>query len=41
MAAKIPGAQKVVIEGAAHAVNLYQPDVFNAAVLKFLEDNNI
>src|SRR2546425_398602 len=26
MASKIPNAHKVVIEGAAHAVNLYQPE---------------
>lgn len=38
MASKIPGARKVVIEGAAHAVNLYQPDAFNAAVGEFLTE---
>jgi pimeloyl-ACP methyl ester carboxylesterase len=36
MAAKIPGARKVVIEGAGHAANLDQPAAFNAAVLEFL-----
>jgi pimeloyl-ACP methyl ester carboxylesterase len=41
MAAKIPNARKVVIEKAAHAVNLYQPDAFNSAVLEFLRDNGI
>ena len=41
MAAKIPNARKVVIENAAHAVNLYQPEKFNAAVLEFLRDNGI
>ena len=41
MAAKIPNARKVVIEQAGHAVNLYQPDKFNAAVLQFLEDNGL
>jgi len=41
MAQKIPNARKVVVEGAGHAVNLFQPDVFNAAVLQFLQDNNI
>ncbi len=41
MASKIPNARKVVIEKAAHAVNLYQPEVFNAAVLAFLRDNGI
>ena len=38
MASKIPNARKVVIEGAAHAVNLYQPEKFNEAVLGFLRD---
>jgi pimeloyl-ACP methyl ester carboxylesterase len=38
MASKIPNARKVVIEGAAHAVNLYQPEKFNEAVLDFLLD---
>ncbi len=41
MAAKIPNARKVVIEKAGHAVNLYQPEQFNAAVLDFLRDNGI
>jgi pimeloyl-ACP methyl ester carboxylesterase len=41
MASKIPSARKVVIEGAGHAVNLYQPEQFNAAVLEFLSDNNL
>jgi pimeloyl-ACP methyl ester carboxylesterase len=41
MAAKIPGARLVTVEGAGHAVNLYQPDVFNRAVLDFLRDNGI
>lgn len=41
MAAKIPNARKVVIENAGHAVNLYQPEQFNAAVLDFLRDNGI
>ncbi len=36
MAAKIPGATKVVIPGAGHAANLHQPAAFNAAVLAFL-----
>jgi pimeloyl-ACP methyl ester carboxylesterase len=38
MAAKIPGAQKVVIPGAGHAANIDQPEAFNAAVLGFLAD---
>ncbi len=36
MAAKIPGARKVVIPGAGHAANIDQPATFNAAVLDFL-----
>ena len=32
MARKIPGATKVVIEGAGHAANLHQPAAFNRAV---------
>ena len=36
MAAKIPGAKKLVIPGAGHAANIDQPDAFNAAVLEFL-----
>lgn len=41
MASKIPGAEKVVIEDAAHAVNLYQPERFNEAVLGFLRAHGI
>ena len=37
MAAKIPGATKVIIEGAGHAPNLERPEAFNAAVSSFLE----
>lgn len=36
MAAKIPNATKVVLEGAGHASNLDQPETFNAAVGEFL-----
>jgi pimeloyl-ACP methyl ester carboxylesterase len=36
MAAKIPGATKVVIPEAGHAANIDQPRAFNAAVLDFL-----
>ncbi len=36
MAAKIPGARKVVIPGAGHAANLDQPEAFNRAVEAFL-----
>ena len=35
MAAKIPGAQKVVIPDAGHAANLDQPDLFKRAVAAF------
>jgi len=37
MAAKIPGARKVVIPNAGHAANLHQPDLFNRAVADFLD----
>ena len=37
MAAKIPGAKKVVIAGAGHSANIDQPAAFNAALLDFLE----
>jgi len=36
MAAKIPGAEKVMISGAGHAANLHQPAAFNKAVEAFL-----
>ena len=36
MANKIPGAEKVVIDGAGHAANIDRPKAFNAAVLEFL-----
>src|SRR5437868_1655819 len=38
MAAKIPGAQKVVIPGAGHAANLDQPEAFNRDVTAFLSE---
>ncbi len=38
MAAKIPGARKVVIPDAGHAANIDQPEAFNAAILDFLAD---
>jgi pimeloyl-ACP methyl ester carboxylesterase len=37
MAAKIPGAQKVVVAAAGHAVNIDQPKAFLDAVLPFLD----
>jgi pimeloyl-ACP methyl ester carboxylesterase len=39
-AAEIPGARKVVIEGAAHVVALEKPQEFNDALLAFLEDHS-
>ena len=36
MAAKIPGARRVVVPGAGHAANLDQPEAFNAAVADFV-----
>lgn len=36
MAAKIPGARKVVLEGAGHAANIEAADAFNEAALEFL-----
>jgi pimeloyl-ACP methyl ester carboxylesterase len=38
MAAKIPGAQKIVIPAAGHAVNIDQPKAFVDAVLPFLKN---
>jgi pimeloyl-ACP methyl ester carboxylesterase len=38
MAAKIPGAKKLVIPGAGHASNIDQPAAFNDGVLGFLDD---
>ncbi|WP_029583972.1 alpha/beta fold hydrolase [Bradyrhizobium sp. URHD0069] len=38
MAAKIPGAKKVMIPAAGHAVNIDQPQAFIDAVLPFLDD---
>jgi pimeloyl-ACP methyl ester carboxylesterase len=38
MAAKIPGAKKLVIPSAGHAVNIDQPQAFIDAVLPFIED---
>ena len=37
MAAKIPGAERVVLDGAGHASNIDRPKEFNAAVTRFLE----
>jgi pimeloyl-ACP methyl ester carboxylesterase len=41
MAAKIPGARKVVIADAGHAANIDQPEAFNAAILDFLASSGL
>ncbi len=41
MAARIPGATKVVLPDAGHASNLDQPDAFNHAVRTFLRDLSV
>src|SRR6476659_4293376 len=38
MAAKIPGARKIVVPAAGHAVNIDQPQAFIEAVLPFLDN---
>ena len=38
MSAKIPGARKVVLEGAGHAANIDAAEAFNAVVGEFLEE---
>jgi len=38
MAAKIPGAKKIVIEGAGHSVNIDKPEAFNTALMTFLRE---
>jgi pimeloyl-ACP methyl ester carboxylesterase len=37
MTARIPGARKLVVEGAGHAANVDAPELFNAAVNELLE----
>lgn len=39
--AKIKGARRQVFEGAGHAVNVEQPEAFNAALKRFLDDNAV
>jgi len=39
LATKIRGAQKVVIPGTAHMLNLEKPDEFNRVVLEFLKQS--
>lgn len=41
MAAKIPGALKVIIPDAGHAANMDQPAAFNEAISGFLKANNL
>ncbi len=41
MAAKIPGAEKVVIADAGHAANMDQPVAFNQAISGFLSTHNL
>ena len=41
MAAKIPGAEKVIIPAAGHAANMDQPQIFNDAISGFLAANNL
>lgn len=41
MAAKIPGAEKVIIANGGHAVNIDQPDAFNTAICGFLGRNSL
>jgi pimeloyl-ACP methyl ester carboxylesterase len=41
LASKIPGATLAVVEGAGHAVNLYQPERFNELVRDFLSANGM
>jgi pimeloyl-ACP methyl ester carboxylesterase len=36
----IPGSKSVVLQGAGHVPNLERPDLFNQAVLQFLEDTS-
>jgi pimeloyl-ACP methyl ester carboxylesterase len=38
MTNKIPGARKVVIADAGHAANIDQPEAFNEALLRFLDE---
>jgi len=38
MAAKIPGAKKVMIADAGHAANIDQPEAFNEAIASFLSE---
>jgi pimeloyl-ACP methyl ester carboxylesterase len=37
LAKAIPGAKEVILKGATHVAPLFQPDLVNAQILKFLE----
>jgi pimeloyl-ACP methyl ester carboxylesterase len=41
MARKIPGAAKLIVPDAGHSVNMDQPEVFNNAVLAFLDEHSL
>jgi pimeloyl-ACP methyl ester carboxylesterase len=41
LVSEIPGAQRAVIPGAAHMVNMEKPAEFNKVVLEFLSENSI
>ena len=41
MAAKIPGAEKLIIPDAGHAVNMDQPQAFNAGIRAFLRKHDL
>lgn len=41
MATKIPGASKLIIASAGHAVNLDQPEAFNAGIRAFLDTQQL
>jgi len=41
MAAKIPGAKKMIIPDAGHAANIDQPEAFNTAILAFLREADL
>jgi pimeloyl-ACP methyl ester carboxylesterase len=37
LAFEIPGSQKVVVRGGGHLVNMIEPELYNAEVLRFLK----
>ena len=38
LASEIPGAQKIVVPGTAHMINMERPDEFNRILLDFLQE---